>query len=105
MDRNGLINIYEQYYLSNLKYGFYLRESTWKSIGQVMFFRGVTEGEPMRGNPPYFNNPIVYVRLYYANSIEEIDESTKSRVIKIYDGGTYRYQPVDENFKLEWKNL
>lgn len=97
MDRNGLVNIYEQYYLANLRYGFYLRESTWKSIGQVMFIRGVKEGEPLKGNPPYFNNPIVYVRLYYANSIREINAATKSRVIKIYDGGTYRYQPVDEN--------
>ena len=103
MDANGCLNIYEQYYRANLRYGFYLRESMWKSIGQVMFIKGVNEGEPMKGNPPYFNNPIVYVRLYYANSIQEIDESTKSRVIKIYDGGTYRYQPVDENFTLPFK--
>lgn len=72
-------------------------ESTRKSIGKVIFFRGVTEGESLWGNPPYFNNPIVYVSLYYANII---CESTKSWIIKIYDGGTYRYQSTDENFKL-----
>ncbi|MCG2462582.1 hypothetical protein K8352_17605 [Flavobacteriaceae bacterium F89] len=49
MDRNGLLNIYEQYYRAGLKYGFYLRESTWKSIGQVMFIVGVTEGEKGKG--------------------------------------------------------
>ncbi len=105
MDRNGLLNIYEQYYRAGLKYGFYLRENTWQSIGQVLFIVGVQEGKNLRGNPPYFNNPKVYVKLFYANSIGEINAATKSRVIKIYDGGTYRYQPVDENFILPSKEF
>ena len=103
MDTNGLLNIYEQYYRANLRYGFYLKESTWRSIGQVLFIVGVQEGEKMRRNPPYFNNPKVYVKLYYANSIKEISDSTKSRIIRIDDGGSYRYQPVDENFTLPSK--
>lgn len=103
MDPNGLLNIYEQYYRANLRYGFYIRESTWRSIGRVLFIAGVQEGHKLKGNPPYFNNPKVYVKLYYANSIGEIDALTKSRVIKIYDGGSYRYQPVDENFTLPLK--
>ena len=100
MDANGLLNIYEQYYRANLRYGFYLRESTWGSIGQILFIAGIQEGEKLKGNSPYFNNPRVYVKLFYANSIQEINASTKSRVIKIYDGGSYRYQPIDEDFTL-----
>lgn len=100
MDRDGRLNIYEQYYQAGLKYGFFLRGSTWRSIGQVLFIVGVQEGENLKGKPPYFNNPKVIVKLYFANSIGEISPSTKYRVIKIYDGGTYRYQPVDKNFKL-----
>ncbi|WP_338356914.1 hypothetical protein [Yeosuana marina] len=103
MDSNGLLNIYEQYYIANLRYGFYLRENTWHSIGQVLFIVGVNEGENLKGNPPYFNNPKVYVKLFYVNSIKEINSKTKSRIIKIYDGCTYRYQPVDENFILPSK--
>lgn len=103
MDANELLNIYEQYYRANLKYGFYLRESTWHSIGQVLFIVGTEEGEKLTGNPPYFLNPKVYVKLFYANSIPEINSKTKSRIIKIHDGGTYRYQPVDENFILPSK--
>jgi len=100
MDRNGLLNIYEQYYRNGKKYGFYLRESTWQSIGQVLFIAGVREGDDLRGNPPYFNNPKVHVKLYYANSIGEIDDSTRYRIIRIMDGGTYRYQPVDRSFTM-----
>lgn len=100
MDSNGLLNIYEQYYQTNLKYGIYLRENSWRSIGQVLFIVGVPEGEHLKGNSPYFNNPKVYVKLFYANSIEEINSKTKSRIIKIYDGGTYRYQPVNGNFMM-----
>ncbi|MDX1283419.1 MAG: hypothetical protein R3182_00330 [Draconibacterium sp.] len=103
MDSNGLLNIYEQYYQADLRYGFYLRERTWQSIGRVLFKVGVQEGRKPRGEPPYFNNPKVYVKLFYANSIGEINALTKFRVIKIYDGGTYRYQPVDENFILPSK--
>lgn len=103
MDPNGLLNIYEQYYQAYLKYGFYLRESTWRSIGQVLFIVGAEEGEKLTGNPPYFLNPKVYVKLFYANSIPEINSKTKSRVIKIYDGGSYRYQPVHESFILSSK--
>ena len=103
MDSNGLLNIYEQYYKANRSYGFYLRENTWHSIGQVLFIVGVNEGERLKGNPPYFNNPKVYVKLFYANSIPEINSKTKSRVIKIYDGGSYRYQPVDKHFILPSK--
>ena len=103
MDANGLLNIYEQYYRSNFKYGFYLRENTWHSIGQVLFIVGVQEGEKLKGNPPYFNNPKVYVKLYYANSIGKTSPSTKSRIIRIDDGGSYRYQPVNENFTLRSK--
>lgn len=103
MDANGLLNIYEQYYLANLKYGFYLQESTWRSIGQVLFIVGFQEGEKLKGNPPYFNTPKVYVKLFYSNSIREINASTKSRIIRIDDGGSYRYQPVDENFTLPSK--
>lgn len=98
MDSNGLLNIYEQYYEANLSYGFYLREHTWRSIGQLLFIVGVNEGEKLKGNPPYFNNPKVYVKLFFVNSIKEISSKTKSKIIKIYDGGTCRYQPVDENF-------
>ncbi|WP_188650902.1 hypothetical protein [Yeosuana aromativorans] len=94
------MNIYEQYYRANLRYGFYLRENTWRSIGQVLFIVGVQEGEKLKGNPPYFNNPNVYIKLYYANSIQEIDAVTKSRVIRIEDGGSYRYQPVDTNLSI-----
>lgn len=93
MDSNRLVNIYEQFYLANLKYRFYLRRNMWHSIGQVLFIVGVQEGDHLKGNPPYFNNPKVYVKLFYANSIEEINSKTKTRIIKIYDGGTYRYQP------------
>ncbi len=103
MDANGLLNIYEQYYRANLRYTFYLRENTWHSIGQVLFIVGVQEGEKLKGNPPYFRNPKVYVKLFYANSINEISDSTKSRIIRIEDGGSYRYQPVDENFTLPSK--
>ena len=99
MDPHGLLNIYEQYYQNNFKYGFFLREHTWSSIGQVLFIVGTKQGENLKGNPPYFNNPKVYVKLFYANSIGEINENTMSRIIKIYDGGSYRYQPVDENFR------
>lgn len=100
MDRNGLLNIYEQYYRADLRYGFYLRESTWQSIGQVLFIVGVREGKKLKGNPPYFYNPKVYVKLFYAKSIKKINPSTKSRIIRIEDGGSYRYQPVDESFTL-----
>ncbi|QED37193.1 hypothetical protein FK178_05485 [Antarcticibacterium arcticum] len=100
MDRNGLINIYEQYCLNNYRYGFFIRESTWKSIGKVLFIVGIKEGDNLKGNPPYFNNPKVYVKLFYAFSIGEINRNTNSRVIKICDGGTYRYQSVDENFRF-----
>ena len=103
MDSNGLLNIYEQYYEANLKYGFYLREHTWQSIGKVLFIAGVQEGSKLTGNPPYFTNPKVFVKLYYANSISEIDVNTRSRTIRINDGGTYRYQPVDLNFKMPSK--
>jgi len=64
MDANGLLNIYEQYYQANLRYGFYLKESTWHSIGQVLFIVGVQEGEKLKGNPPYFNNPKVFVKFF-----------------------------------------
>ena len=92
MDSNGLLNIYEQYYEANLKYGFYLREHTWQSIGKVLFIAGVQEGKKLTGNPPYF-----------ANSINEINENTKSRTIRINDGGTDRYQPVGSNFIMPSK--
>lgn len=100
MDRAGRLNIYEQYYVNNLRYGFYLREHTWRSIGQVLFIVGVEEGRKPLGNPPYYNNPKVFVKLFYACSIGEIKEFTKSRVIKIYDGGSYRYQPVNKDFRF-----
>ncbi|MGW1453763.1 hypothetical protein ACWBC2_02110 [Salegentibacter agarivorans] len=100
MDPNGLLNIYEQYYKAGLSYGFFIREHTWKSIGQVLFIVGVNEGDELRGNPPYFNNPKVYVKLFYANSIADINEKTFFRIIRIDDGGTYRYQPVNDNFKF-----
>ncbi len=103
MDSNGLLNIYEQYYKANLSYGFYLREHTWQSIGQLLFIAGVNEGEKLKGKAPYFNSPKVYVKLFYANCIKEINITTKSRIIKIYDGGSYRYQPVDENFIMPSK--
>ncbi|WP_417197932.1 hypothetical protein [Bizionia sp.] len=48
MDSNGLLNIYEQYYQANLRYGFYLRENIWRSIDQVQFIVGVNEGEKLR---------------------------------------------------------
>ncbi|AEM71626.1 hypothetical protein Murru_2590 [Allomuricauda ruestringensis DSM 13258] len=91
MDSKGAFNLYEQYYRNNKTYGFYLRESTWYSIGQVLFIVGVREGDELQGTLPYFNNPQVYVKLYYTNSIGEINEATKYKVIRIEDGGSYRY--------------
>ncbi|MEQ5790644.1 hypothetical protein J4E06_06255 [Muricauda sp. NFXS6] len=103
MDPKGALSLYEQYYRNNKTYGYYIRESTWRSIGQVLFIVGVQEGEELRGTPPYFNNPKVYVKLYYTNSIREINEATKYKVIRIEDGGSYRYQPVDKDFILPTK--
>lgn len=94
MNSDGLLNIYEQYYEAELKYGFFIKAKSWQSIGQVMFIAGIDEGQPLRGEPPYFNNPKVIVRLFYADSVSQITESTKSRVVALVDGGTYRYQPV-----------
>lgn len=60
MNPNGLLNIYEQYYRAEMKYGFFIKAESWESIGQVMFIAGIDEGQPLRGRPPYFNNPQGY---------------------------------------------
>lgn len=89
-------NLYTYYYENEMRYGFFIKDETWKqSIAEVLFFKGVKQGEPLKGNPPYFNNPIAYCKLWFVTSKEAIATNTKFKIIKIYDAGTYRYSLTD----------
>jgi hypothetical protein len=92
-------NIYSLYEENNYRYGFFIKEGTWEnSIGEVLFFTGVKEGDKLKGDPPYFINPRTYVKLYFISDLKELKNNTKYKIIKIGDGGSSRYKLVTPEY-------
>ena len=59
------MNVYEMYEANAYKFGFYVIRDTWERfIARIEYIEGVTEGEPIPGRSPYFNNPTVYATMY-----------------------------------------
>ena len=64
--------------------GFWLKRNSWSDL-----VANVTQYEPLLGLSPYFNNPAVYVDLYWSRGV------LKQRNALLSCPGTYAYTRVD----------
>lgn len=61
------MNIYEIYEQNGQKAGFYVKRKSWHTIyAKVLSIAGKISG-PLKGKPPYYDNPVVTVDVYHTN--------------------------------------
>ncbi len=85
------MNVYEMYEENGYKFGYWIVRNTWgNSFAKVLSIKGTREGQPIKGRPPYYNNPTVYVAFYHHGVFKENME--------LRCPGTYSYSMIPPEY-------
>lgn len=88
------------YIANEYRFGYFVIRNTWENfVAEVVTIEGVTEGNPIQGKSPYFNNPKVFAKIYKVEGaayllkpIESCTAETFHELTELSSPGTYAYR-------------
>jgi len=93
------MNIYQMFQANGYKLGFYVRKVSWPTgqKAQVLDIEGVIEGQPISGDPPYYNKEVLGLLAGAPGTNRSVtlkSDNWKEGEKTYSNGGTYSWERV-----------